>query len=136
MVSELVVVFQLILAVVLGAIIGWEREKQHRPAGLRTHMLVALGSALFTILSINAFPGDVPGRVAANILVGIGFIGAGTVLHMKEKIIGLTTAASLWVTAAIGMATGSGFYLIAIVTAIIAFATLFLKEIEKKFQKQ
>jgi putative Mg2+ transporter-C (MgtC) family protein len=136
MVSELIIALRLVLAVLLGSIIGWEREQQHRPAGLRTHMLVALGSALFTVLSINAFPGDVPGRVAANIIVGIGFIGAGTVMVNKEKIIGLTTAASLWVTAAIGMAAGSGFYLIAIVTSIIAFATLFLREIESKLQKK
>lgn len=136
MVSELIIALRLVLAVLLGSIIGWEREQMHRPAGLRTHMLVALGSALFTVLSINAFPGDVPGRVAANIIVGIGFIGAGTVMVNREKIIGLTTAASLWVTAAIGMAAGSGFYLIAIVTSIIAFATLFLREIESKLQKK
>lgn len=125
-------IVKLLLAVLLGAIIGYEREIKHRPAGLRTHMLVSLGSALFTILSLNAFPGSDPARVAAGILIGIGFIGAGTVLQMKEKVIGLTTAASLWVTAAIGMASGAGFYLGAIVTAIVVFATLHLKEIEKK----
>jgi len=129
---ELEMTIKLLLAVLLGAMIGYEREMKRRPAGLRTHMLVSLGSALFTILSLNAFPGSDPARVASNILVGIGFIGAGTVLQMKERVIGLTTAASLWVTAAIGMAVGSGFYLVAIITAVVAFATLWLKEIEKK----
>lgn len=129
---ELEMTIKLLLAVLLGTIIGYEREMIHRPAGLRTHMLVCLGSALFTILSINAFPGSDPSRVASNILVGIGFIGAGTVLQMKKRVIGLTTAASLWTTAAIGMAAGAGIYFPAILTTIVAFAVLWLREIEKR----
>ena len=134
MLAELDVAIKLILAVLLGGLIGYEREIKHRPAGLRTHILVSLGSALFTILSLNAFPGSDPARVAAGILVGIGFIGAGTVLQTREKVIGLTTAASLWVMSAIGMAAGAGFYSAAIITALVAFATLWLKEIEKKIR--
>lgn len=131
---ELEMTIKLLLAVLLGAIIGYEREMKRRPAGLRTHMLVSLGSALFTILSLNAFPGSDPARVAAGILVGIGFIGAGTVLQTREKVIGLTTAASLWVTSAIGMAVGVGFYLAAIITALVVFVTLWIKEMEKKIR--
>ncbi len=134
MLAELDIAIKLILAVLLGGLIGYEREVKHRPAGLRTHILVSLGSALFTILSLNAFPGSDPARVAAGILVGIGFIGAGTVLQTREKVIGLTTAASLWVMSAIGMAAGAGFYSAAIITTLVAFATLWLKEIEKKIR--
>lgn len=132
MAFELEMTIKLLLAVFLGSLIGYEREIKRRPAGLRTHMLVSLGSSLFTILSLNAFPGSDPSRVAAGILIGIGFIGAGTVLQTKEKIIGLTTAASLWITASIGMAVGVGFYLLAIVATIIAFLTLWMSGIEKK----
>ena len=132
---ELDMTIKLLLAVLLGAMIGYEREMKHRPAGLRTHMLVSLGSALFTMLSLNAFPGSDPARIAAGILVGIGFIGAGTVLQMKEKIIGLTTAASLWVTAAIGMAAGAGFYIAAIITAVASFIILWIKELEKNIRQ-
>ncbi|HKZ45148.1 MAG TPA: MgtC/SapB family protein [archaeon] len=129
---QMEITIKLVIAVLLGALIGWEREKMHRPAGLRTHMLVSLGSALFTILSLSAFPGSDPSRIAANIIVGIGFIGAGTVLQMKERVIGLTTAASLWTTSAIGMATGAGFYIPAIVTTLVAFVILWLREIKRR----
>src|SRR3990170_3969626 len=96
----------LILAVVLGAIVGIQREKAHRPAGLRTHMLVCLGSCLFTIISVS-FSLD-PTRIASGIVAGIGFIGAGTIWGEKHKVKGITTAASLWATSAIGLTTGIG----------------------------
>lgn len=125
-------IFKAILAIFLGAIIGYERELKYRPAGLRTHILVCLGSALFTVLSINGFPGSDPARVATAIVIGIGFIGAGTVLQIKEKVIGLTTAASLWVTASIGMSVGAGFYLLGIVAATLTYIILELGKIERK----
>ena len=108
----------LVLAVVFGAIVGIERELAHRPAGLRTHMLVSLGSCLFTIISMR-FSAN-PTQLAAGIVTGIGFIGAGTIWAEKDKVKGITTAASLWATAAIGLTTGIGDYpLAATVTALV-----------------
>ena len=125
---------RVLLSLFLGGMIGYEREVKYKPAGLRTHMLVCLGSTLFTILSINAFPGADPARIASYIVVGIGFIGAGTVLQTKKGVIGLTTAASLWVTASIGMAVGVGYYAIAITAAILSFLVLQLSKIEKEIR--
>jgi len=116
---------RLMLATLLGGLIGWERERAHRPAGLRTNMLVALGSALFTILSLDAFGSQAdPSRVAAQIVVGIGFLGAGTLLRTGEWVRGLTTAAGLWAVAAIGMAVGVGYYWLAIGSTAIALTIL------------
>ena len=117
---------RLLVAAVLGLAIGFEREIHGHPAGLRTHMLVALGSALFTVLSIHGFnsqalgaPPD-PTRIAAQIVSGIGFLGAGAILKDGIVIRGLTTAASLWATSAVGMAAGAGEYVIgAVGTAVI-----------------
>lgn len=131
MVLEIELVLRLILAFALSGLVGFEREVSLKPAGLRTHILVGLGSALFTVLSLHAFLGSDPARVAASIIVGIGFLGAGTILKTKKKIIGLTTAASLWITASIGMATGAGFYLIAIITTLLAYLVLKLTMFEK-----
>lgn len=124
MFPEIELVARLILAFLLSGLVGLEREVTHKPAGLRTHILVGLGSTLITMLSLYAFPGSDPARVAASIIVGIGFLGAGTIIKTKERVIGLTTAASLWITASIGVATGTGFYLIAIVTTILAYLVL------------
>src|SRR5258706_11339769 len=117
---------QIVVAAALGAIIGAEREIHGHPAGIRTHMLVSLGSAIFTIMSIHGFGQDVdptrsdPTRIAAQIVSGIGFLGAGAILKDGIVIRGLTTAASLWATAAVGMAAGAGEYIISIVgTAVI-----------------
>ncbi len=129
---ELVIVMKIIIATLFGGIIGYEREISRKAAGLRTHILVCLGSTIFTILSLQAFPGADTSRVASYIIAGIGFIGAGTVIQTKEKIIGLTTAASLWITAAIGMAIGSEFYILALIATIISYFTLKLGKIEKK----
>jgi putative Mg2+ transporter-C (MgtC) family protein len=108
----------LLLAVALGAILGVEREMTHKPAGLRTHMLVSLGACLFTVVSVGF---DVePARIAAGIVAGIGFIGAGTIWAEKDKVKGITTAASLWATAAIGLTAGIGDYpLAAVVTVLV-----------------
>ena len=112
----------LLLAVALGAIVGIEREFTHKPAGLRTHMLVSLGSCLFTVVSIS-FAVD-PARIAAGIVAGIGFIGAGTIWAEKDKVKGITTAASLWATAAIGLTAGIGDYPLAVVVTILVVIIL------------
>jgi len=122
----------LLLAVALGAIVGIQREIAHRPAGLRTHMLVCLGSCLFTIVSMN-FSLD-PARIAAGIVAGIGFIGAGTIWAEKDKVKGITTAASLWATSAIGLTIGIGDYPLAIVVTLLVFLILISKYISERFR--
>jgi putative Mg2+ transporter-C (MgtC) family protein len=123
---------RLLIAAVLGAAIGFEREIHEHPAGMRTHLLVGLGSAIFTELSIFGFgaasgatgggPVD-PTRIAAQVVSGIGFLGAGAILKYGTSIRGLTTAASLWATAAVGMAVGAGSWVLALVgTAIVVFS--------------
>ena len=125
-------VIRIALAFIYGGLIGFERERVDRPAGLRTHILVALGSTQFTILSFYAFPGSDPARIAAAIVAGIGFIGAGTILQSKDKVTGITTAASLWITASIGMALGIGYYLVATIVVILTYITLKLKWLERQ----
>lgn len=111
---------QLFLAVILGALIGTEREIKGRLAGLKTHTMVCLGACLFTVLSVVGFQNFIignsfdPSRVASQIVVGIGFIGAGLIIFQESKIQGLTTAAGIWTTAGIGMAIGLRFYFVAI----------------------
>ena len=125
---QLDLVVRLLLAAFLGAAIGFEREVRGHPAGLRTHTLVALGSALFTELSIYGFPTEPgqpvdPTRIAAQIVTGIGFLGGGAILKEGLNVKGLTTAASLWAVAAIGMAAGAGNWFLAIAsTAIVLMA--------------
>jgi len=116
---------QVILATVLGGAIGMERELSGKPAGLRTNILICVGATLFTVLSIKLSLGrGDPARVAAQILPGVGFIGAGTILHARGSITGLTSAATIWVVAAIGMALGSGAYTDAIGTAVLVMLIL------------
>ena len=124
--AQLEMGLRLVMAAAFGGIIGWEREKAHKPAGLRTHMLISIGSALFTIVSIHGFTGGDTSRVAAGVVTGIGFLGAGAILHHGRSVEGLTTAASIWSVAAIGLAVGVGMYLLALLTAIIVFLVLFL----------
>lgn len=131
MVAEIEMIIRLLIATVLGGIIGFEREAAKRPAGLRTHMLVSISASLLTILSFDAFPGSDPSRIASNVIVGMGFIGAGCIAWSKKKVIGITTAASLWTAAAIGIASGVGYISLALVTTLIAFVVLRLKWIEK-----
>ncbi len=114
----------LILAAILSMVIGMDRQANEQPAGLRTHMLVGIGSCLFTMLSIFAFPNTETGRVAAQVVSGIGFLGAGTILQRKGSIHHLTTAASIWATAAVGMAVGVGAWFLAIVATIIIWFVL------------
>lgn len=136
--SELDMAIRLLVSMALGFAIGFEREYTSKWAGIKTHILVALGSTVFTILSIYSFPkiavtgavassavcvGD-PSRVAAQILTGIGFIGGGTVLRHGVSVYGLTTAASLWMAAAIGMAAGTGDFFLATVSTVISIIVL------------
>jgi putative Mg2+ transporter-C (MgtC) family protein len=122
---------RLVVAALLGLAIGFEREIHGHPAGLRTHMLVAVGSGLFTVLSIHGFGSETAGtapvdptRIAAQIVSGIGFLGAGAILKDGIVIRGLTTAASLWATSAVGMAAGAGEYAIAGVAAAVILVSL------------
>lgn len=126
--SELEMVLRLLLAVGLGALIGFERQRAGKPAGLRTHLLVCIGSALFTIASIYGFGEDADAaRVAAGIVAGIGFLGAGTIIRSSEGIlVGLTTASSIWAVAAIGLAAGAGLYILAPVTTVVVLIVLML----------
>lgn len=124
----------LLLAVALGAIVGIEREVTHKPAGVRTHMLVSLGAALFTIVSIS-FSID-PARIASGIVAGIGFIGAGTIWAERDKVKGITTAASLWATAAIGLTSGVGDYPLAILVTILVVVILASNSLLKKLGRK
>lgn len=126
--TQIYPVYKILLAVFLGAIMGWQREVTGKSAGLRTYALVCSGAALFSHLSVTAFEGDTT-RVAAQIVTGIGFLGAGIIMHKKNAVVGLTTAAGLWVCAAVGMAVGLGFYLLA---TIIAFLILIILMIDDK----
>jgi len=119
-------VLRLLLAAALGAIIGYQRERAGKPAGLRTHVLICVGAALFTIASIYGFGGADPARVAAGIVTGIGFLGAGAIIRTREHLVGLTTAASIWAVAAIGLAAGAGLYLISAVTTAVIMIVLLL----------
>ncbi len=123
------------LSVVVGAIIGAEREYRNKSAGFRTVMLITLGSTIFTILSQKIAP-DNPDRIAANILTGLGFLGAGTLFREDNKMTGLTTAASIWATAALGMSIGSGHYVLAAGgTVLIIIILLVLTYVEPYIDK-
>lgn len=139
---DLQMIVRLLLASLLGGLIGLEREIHGRPAGFRTHLLVSLGSCLFVATSIEFYKvygnfsgngpvGVDPGRVAAQVVTGIGFLGAGAIIREKASIRGLTTAACLWMAAAIGVACGAGLIIIAmVVTAIAILNLLLLKKVE------
>jgi putative Mg2+ transporter-C (MgtC) family protein len=147
-ISIVELVLRLGASVLLGSAIGYEREVRERPAGLRTHLLVALASATFMLVSAQfPFPqnyhvtvaegflrADV-GRIASNVVVGIGFLGAGAILHSGFRIEGLTTAASLWMAAAVGLASGAGLYTLAVAaTAVALFALIGLRVAELRFK--
>jgi len=126
---------RLLLAAVLGGIVGLERQLRHKPAGLRTNMFICFGAAMFTVLSkqLAGVESD-SARIAAQIIPGIGFIGAGSILHAKASVTGLTTAATLFVVASIGMAAGGGLYLTAcFATLMILFALVLLGRMESMF---
>lgn len=130
--QQLIIILQIILAAILSMIIGIDRERQNKPAGLRTHMLTGVGACLFTALSMAAFPSGDPTRVASNVVTGIGFLGAGTIIIRNDEPRSLTTAASIWSTAAIGMAVGTSAWLLAIAgTVIIWFILVIIHRIEQ-----
>jgi putative Mg2+ transporter-C (MgtC) family protein len=146
-VSDWDVLVRILVASALGGIVGIERELRDQPAGFRTHMLVALGACLFTLVGAFGFQGLTGGqrvaannadltRVASQVVVGIGFLGGGTILRHGATVRGLTTAASLWVTAAVGLAVGMGFFFGATATALLSVIALAgLKPIEKRFMR-
>lgn len=120
---------RLISAAALAALVGWEREKHGRAAGLRTHMMVALGAALFTLIPLHAGAGASDlAQIVKGIAAGVGFLGAGAILKLapEKDILGLTTAASIWLTAAIGLAAGAGQLWTALIATILALVILFL----------
>lgn len=119
-------VFGIILAVLLGTVVGFEREMSGKAAGLRTNVLICLGAAVFTIISMQmagAYGGSVT-RIAAQIVTGVGFLGAGAIIQDRAGVHGLTTAATIWLVASIGMACGAGAYILAAVTTLVAIAVL------------
>ena len=129
-------IIRLVVSMIVGALVGWERERGNRPAGLRTHMLVCMGSCLVMTASIwfakETMMGDAM-RMGAQVISGIGFLGAGTIIKDDHGVKGLTTAASLWVVACIGLALGAGFYWGAILCAAMTYAALvFFKHIEER----
>ena len=125
---ELEMALRLLLAAALGAAIGYQRERAQKPAGLRTHILIAAGAALFTIVSTYGFGIDAdPSRIAAGVVAGIGFIGAGAIIRREGGIVeGLTTAATIWAVAAIGLAAGAGLYIVSMVTTAVVAIVLLL----------
>jgi len=126
--TEVEMVLRLLVAAALGAAIGYQRERAKKPAGLRTHILICMGAALLTLVSIYGFGASAdPSRVAAGMVAGIGFLGAGAILHREGGMVeGLTTAATIWTVAAIGLAAGAGLYLISAVTTAVVLIVLFL----------
>jgi putative Mg2+ transporter-C (MgtC) family protein len=116
---------ELVLAVVLGGLIGFEREWKDKPAGLRTNILICMAAVLFAEISQRAaVNGGDPGRIAAQILTGVGFLGAGTILHQKGGVVGLTSAATIWMVTAIGITLGFGAYLDAVVATVLVLLVL------------
>lgn len=129
--TDIEIILRIVSAIIIGGIIGFEREQHRRAAGLRTHILVCIGSTVITLTSIyiaekygSTFQNCDPARVAAGIMTGIGFLGAGTIIRFRASVLGLTTAASLWGVAGLGIALGSGFYKAALYGAIAIFLTL------------
>lgn len=132
---ELHLVIQVLIAFLLGGIIGWERERHGREAGIRTFGAISIGSCVFGLISLHGVPGLVaigvdPTRIAANVVVGVGFLGAGIIFHRdSDHVLGLTTAATLWATAAVGLAVAFKMYTIAVLVTIIMLLMLWLPKL-------
>jgi putative Mg2+ transporter-C (MgtC) family protein len=141
MISEVQIILRVLVGAALGAVIGLERERDNQPAGLRTHMILVIGATLAMVLSVNlgylyAQPGTPadPARLAAQVISGIGFLGAGAILRYGFNVKGLTTATSLWTMAIVGLTVGAGYYLVAVVTTAIMLLVLgLLNVIENRF---
>jgi putative Mg2+ transporter-C (MgtC) family protein len=126
-ISEVEGLIRLVLALALGALIGIDRETRNKPAGLRTFAIVSMGACLFSLVGLLAFPNDPEtSRVVATIITGVGFLGAGTILHRRSDVVGLTTAAGIWASAGIGMAVGMGLYVLAVGGAVLMIVVLWL----------
>jgi putative Mg2+ transporter-C (MgtC) family protein len=123
---ELEMALRLVLAAALGASIGAQREWSGKPAGLRTLALISVGAALFAVVSALGYAGGDPTRIAAGIVTGVGFLGAGAILHRQGGVEGLTTAAAIWVSAGVGLAAGAGLYLFSVITTAIVVILLFV----------
>ena len=123
------VALRLVFAVIAGGLIGLEREVVHKPAGVRTHMLVSLGSALFVIITLDSIPVEAA-RIIAGIATGVGFLGAGTIFKAKDDVHGLTTAASIWAVAAVGLTIGLGYYVTMLISVFLILAVLQLNKLE------
>lgn len=122
---ELDIIWKLLLSVAVGAVIGMERETYRKPAGFRTNILICLGSTLFTIISVHMAGARAdPGRVAAQIVTGVGFLGAGAIMRDGGRVYGLTTAATIWMVASLGMAVGAGMFLTAAIATVLALLVL------------
>jgi putative Mg2+ transporter-C (MgtC) family protein len=124
---EVEIILRLLLAAALGAVVGYQRERAGKSAGLRTHILICIGAAIFTVVSLVGFSQADTARVAAGVVAGIGFIGAGAIIRGGEGIIaGLTTAATIWAVAGIGLAAGAGLYVVAPVATVLVLIVLLL----------
>jgi len=142
-IDYLLVVAKLLVICGLSAIIGWERERTKNlvkgTAGLRTHMLVGLAATLLTLISIYGFaqyPNADTGRLVSYIVMGIGFLGAGTIMALKGEVVGLTTAASIWFVSALGIAVGLDLYIIAVITTVFAWVILELWRVERDIEQE
>ncbi len=129
-VSELELIIRVLIATILGSLIGWEREHHVRGAGIRTFGAISLGSCVFGLVSLHFASHADPTRIAAQVVTGIGFIGAGVIFRQGASVGGLTSAATIWATAAVGLAVSFGMYTIGFVTAILIFLLLFLPRLD------
>ena len=120
---------RLVCAAIAGGVIGLEREVVHKPAGIRTHMLVSLGSSIFVVITMQTLPLEAA-RIIAGVATGVGFLGAGTIFKTKSDVQGLTTAASIWAVAAVGIAVGLGYYLITSISVLLVLIILHLNKLE------
>jgi putative Mg2+ transporter-C (MgtC) family protein len=136
--TDLAVISRIFIAFLLGGLIGWERERHGISAGIRTYGAICLGACVFGIVSLSVAGAD-PSRIAAQVVTGIGFLGGGLIFRQGDNYVsGLTTAATLWATAAVGLAVALGMYLISLLTAVLIFALLFLPRLKwwKKISKK
>lgn len=124
--TEALMALRALIAALLGAFIGWEREQHGREAGIRTYAAVSLGACVFGLVSAHVVGASDPTRIAAGVVTGVGFLGAGVILREQGRVAGLTTAATIWATAAVGLAIGYGMYLLGALTAAIIFSLLAL----------
>jgi len=129
-IGDIDILLRIVIAAVAGGIIGFERKKVNKPAGIRTLMLVSVGAALFTIISVHAFTDGDPSKIIAGIVTGIGFLGAGTIFRAENQVKGLTTAASMWAVAAIGITAGLGEYTLMVIATILVYLILQLNKIK------